>query len=72
MRKEKRQLRKNLVEEILSEVEKMKCDELLRRVKADVSAGLHLTHFPERQAFWESCATSEPFQDLVHALFWST
>ncbi len=65
MSTEKRQIRKKLVEEILSEVEKMK---LLRRVKADVSAGLHLTHFQEWQAFWESRATSELFQASVHAL----
>ncbi len=37
-------------------------------MKTDVSAGVHLTHFPERQVFWDGCARSEPFKDFVHAL----
>ena len=59
--REKRQMKTKLFQDILCQLEQVSPDQLLERVKADVSSGVQ-----EWQAFWGSCTESKAFKNFVH------
>ncbi len=69
LKRERRQLRKKQVQEVVKHLEVLDGKNVAEKVKADVSAGYHLIHFPERQEFLTACLSNEAFDGFIRTLY---
>lgn len=63
-----RVLKKTQLRDIIANLEALESQEVLEKVKTEVSAGHHLQYFPERLEFWDACIRNHALDGFVDAL----
>ena len=65
---QQRVLKEKQTDSLIAQLEALNATELIDAVKSEVGSGQHLSHFPERKQFWESCARDNVLDKFVAAL----